>query len=486
VAAAAKENAPVVNSAGMTLVPIAPGSFEMGVDSTPLPLKITKGVSGASWDRTGQEGDYDEVPVHRVAISQPFLIAQTEVTVEQYRQFRPDYQGNKYWSPYAAGISWEEAMAYCTWLSKKEGKSYRLPTEAEWEYVCRAGTRTMFPSGAEPDAEGVANSWGVKNMQASVPEWCLDWHGRYPAAAQTDPVGPAGGFAKVVRGGGMDHRAAPKNDGGKFFPAEQPYYRRSANRASAAPDFSSPEGHIGFRVVQADMPATKPTPADRYFFQTAIKQQSPDLTHGPDPTKPYYHTRPMFPNLGELKMHTVGWKIGFMPGLGQAWHNTAVQICENGDLVAAYYNVPQWENEVDQSIVTMRLRRGADEWDMPEPWPDFADRRAAVPIHDLAGQRRDLERRDHAGVRGQGGRIHAAAGQQHRARCERDDLRARGRRRQHHRSLCDEQRRQDLARYGRPFRRAAHHLRAGQGRIHHRLRRQEQQPRGHDAALGLA
>jgi formylglycine-generating enzyme required for sulfatase activity len=376
-----KEPTQNVNALGMTFVPIEPGSFEMGVDSVPLPLTITKGLSGASWDRTGQEGDYDEVPVHKVTISRPMLMSQTEVTAEQYRQFRPDYQENKYWSPYAAGISWQDAVAFCEWLSKKEGKPYRLPTEAEWEYACRAGTRTMFSAGAQPEAIGVANPWGLKNMHASVPEWCLDWHGRYLSGAQTDPVGPVAGIAKVVRGGGMDHRASPGKDGGRKFPAEMPYYCRSANRASAAPDFSSPQGHIGFRVVQAAVPATKPAPADHLFFQTAIKQEKPDLAKGPDLTKPYYRTQPMFPHLGESnRMHTVGWKIGFAPGLGQVWHNTAVQMCENGDLVAAYYNTPEWENEVDQSIVTLRLRRGSDEWDMPEPWPDFVDAADTAPI----------------------------------------------------------------------------------------------------------
>ncbi|HWA26369.1 MAG TPA: SUMF1/EgtB/PvdO family nonheme iron enzyme [Lacunisphaera sp.] len=373
-------SAPGTNSLGMALVKIEPGSFDMGVDSTPLPLELTKGVSGASWDRTDRQGDYDEVPVHRVTITRPFLIGETEVTVQQYRQFRPDYQENKFWSPAVAGISWQDAEAFCEWLSRKEGKPYRLPTEAEWEYVCRAGSRTLFSAGAEPAPIGVANAWGVKNMQASVPEWCLDWHGRYPAAAQTDPVGPASGYAKVVRGGGHDHRASPRRDGGRKFPAEQPYYRRSANRASAAPDFHSPEGHIGFRVVQATLLTTRPTAADEYFFQTAIKQHRPDLTRGPDMAKPFYRQRPMFPNLGEHRMHTVGWKIGFMTGLGQVWHNTAVQVLDNGDLVAAYYNVPQWENEVDQSIATLRLRHGADEWDMPEPWPDFVDAADTAPL----------------------------------------------------------------------------------------------------------
>ncbi len=190
-----------VNSIGMRLVRIEPGSVDMGVDSVPLPPELTRGLRGVSWDRPDGNGDYDESPVHRVTITQPLIIGATEVTVEQFRQFRPDYKENKYWAPYAAGISWEDAAAFCEWLSKKEGKPYRLPTEAEWEFVCRAGTRTRFSSGANPPDAEVANGWGVKNMHAAVPEWCLDWWGKYSSAEQSDPVGPATGIAKVVRGG---------------------------------------------------------------------------------------------------------------------------------------------------------------------------------------------------------------------------------------------------------------------------------------------
>src|SRR5689334_17926716 len=181
----AEKQRETVNSLGMTLVRIEPGSFEMGVDSVPLPPELTQGVSGASWDRPDGNGDYDEVPVHRVTITQPLLIGQTEVTIEQFRQFRPGYQSNEHWSPYAAGVSWNDATAFCEWLSKTEGKPYRLPTEAEWEFVARAGTRTPFASGNEkPDDTGIANAWGVKNMQAAVPEWCADWWGRYASGPQ--------------------------------------------------------------------------------------------------------------------------------------------------------------------------------------------------------------------------------------------------------------------------------------------------------------
>ncbi|MHC4620164.1 MAG: formylglycine-generating enzyme family protein, partial [Planctomycetota bacterium] len=106
--------------------------------------------------------------------------------------------------PYAAGVSWYEAVAFCEWLSKKEGRPYRLPTEAEWEYACRAGSTSLYSSGDRPPRAGRANAWGLKNMHTSVREWCLDWHGEYPAAEQVDPVGPEYGMARVVRGGLLD------------------------------------------------------------------------------------------------------------------------------------------------------------------------------------------------------------------------------------------------------------------------------------------
>jgi formylglycine-generating enzyme required for sulfatase activity len=370
-----------VNSIGMTLVRVEPGQFEMGVDSVPLPAAMLKGVAGTSWDRPDGNGDYDEVPVHRVTITRAMLVGQTEVTVEQYRQFRPAYRGDPYWAPYASGVSWNDATAFCDWLSKKEGRPYRLPTEAEWEFACRAGTRTPFAAGNDkPDEEGVANVWGLKNMQAAVPEWCLDWWGRYPSAAQTDPVGPAWGIAKVVRGGALDYRPAKKATGGPRLPAESPYYRRSANRASAPADFASAGGHIGFRVVQAAMPATAPLAVDPPFCATAVKQHVPDLKAGPDPSKPYYRARPLFPDLGDRNMREVGWKIGLPAGLGQAYHNSAIQMCPNGDLIAAYYNTLRYEDDIDQSILTMRLRYGSDEWDMPNPFPDLADAADCGPI----------------------------------------------------------------------------------------------------------
>jgi formylglycine-generating enzyme required for sulfatase activity len=367
------------NSIGIVMLRIEPGSFEMGVDSVRLDAWLIQGISGSSYDRQSAKGDYDEVPVHKVAITKPFWIGATEVTADEFRQFRPEYKGDPHYAPYANGVSWDDAVAFCQWLSKKEGKPYRLPTEAEWEYAARAGTRTPFASGGKPPIPGVPNSWGVKNMHTGVAEWVWDWHGTYRAGAQQDPVGPAHGFARVVRGGGLDDRGAKTGDG-KHLPAEQPYYTRSANRASMAPGFASAQGNIGFRVVQAEMPPTPPSPYEAPFFQTAVKQKAVEITRGPDPAKPYYHTRRMFPKLGDRDMREVGWRIGLTPALGDAYHNSAVAALENGDLIAAYYNTDKYEDDPNQTVLVMRLRYGAEDWDMPEPWPDFADAADAAPV----------------------------------------------------------------------------------------------------------
>jgi len=139
------------NSLGMRMKPIASGSFVMG-ESLPTPLEVFEVAEYL------QRGDWDEHPVHRVTLTRGFFIADEEVTAEQFRKFRPDYVGNLDTAPYASGISWHEAVAFCTWLSQKEGRTYRLPTEAEWEYAARAGTTTHFHSGDSPPAAGVTNS----------------------------------------------------------------------------------------------------------------------------------------------------------------------------------------------------------------------------------------------------------------------------------------------------------------------------------------
>jgi hypothetical protein len=348
------------DSLDLKLVRLDPGAFLMGADPAPIPDDLLN-APGRIMSKRPAQGDYDEAPAHKVTITYSFRIGATEVTIAQFRKFRPGYQGNPAFAPYAAGVSWHDAVAYCQWLGRQDGKSYRLPTEAEWEYACRRAPA------------------GLQNMQSGVAEWCLDWHGLYPATPQTDAVGRAHGIAKVVRGGGLDFRESKEN-GDKIYPALLPYFARPANRAAMAPAFASPSGNIGFRVVEAPMPKTEPLPYEPPFFQTAVIQAAPELTRGPAANKPYYQERRLFPDLGGQPMATVGRKIGLAPGLGIAYHNSAVQVCPNGDLVAAYYDSPRNEDDPDQTILSMRLRYGSEEWDMPEPWPNFPDAAEAAPV----------------------------------------------------------------------------------------------------------
>jgi hypothetical protein len=98
-----------------------------------------------------------------------------------------------------------------------------MPTEAEWEYACRAGTTTSFSSGENPPEHESANVWGVKNMHTGVREWCRDWYGEYPIPPQKDPVGPEHGMARIVRGGGLE--------------GDDPRYASSAARCAVGPGF---------------------------------------------------------------------------------------------------------------------------------------------------------------------------------------------------------------------------------------------------------
>ena len=385
------------------LVKVKPGSFVMGADSETLPKEVVDGLGVMSTRRV--LGDFDEVPAHKVTISKGFGLGVTQVTAEQFRQFDPTYRvgegrfvkarsddpagkgggpeeaiGPNGGNPavaefpgYAAGVSWNQAMAYCAWLTKKTGKPYRLPTEAEWEYVARAGATGYVAR----KPEDVANAFGVKNMGVGRPEWVMDWYGPYPEGALVDPVGPEIGYTKVVRGGGLDYRHAKP---GQVVPAEAPYFSRAANRASMAPAFAAWDGNIGFRVVQAEMPTTKAWTAKRPFFETAVKQTADRIADGPDASKPWYHVHEMFPNLQGKSMPGVGWKLGLAPGLGINYHNSAIQELPNGDMLAAYYNTPDREDDPDQTVLVMRRRAGAEDWDMPEPWPYFVDASNAAPV----------------------------------------------------------------------------------------------------------
>jgi formylglycine-generating enzyme required for sulfatase activity len=126
-------------------------------------------------------------------------------------------------------VSWNDVTAFCAWLSEKEGEPSHLPTEAQWEYACRAGTTTAWYSGDDegalkdhawfilnagwkthPVGQKSPNAWGLYDMHANVSEWCQDWFGdRYHATSpMDDPTGASGGPIRVDRGGGWRRDAS--------------------------------------------------------------------------------------------------------------------------------------------------------------------------------------------------------------------------------------------------------------------------------------
>lgn len=236
----------IENSVGMRLVKIMPGEFLMGSPET-------------------EPSRFECERQHKVRITKAFWISVEEVSVEQYstvlnREIKDALDGNL---P-VRHISWHDAESFCRKLSEFEpeklaGRNYRLPTEAEWEYACRAGTKTAYfwgddPSAADEYAWNMKNSgeslkraggrkpnpWGLHDMNGSLWEWCSDWYAELPSQEQTDPQGTSSGEQRVVRGGAYDSPLG---------------YIRSASRAPAPPSFlSQGEGqNIGFRVVMQEL-----------------------------------------------------------------------------------------------------------------------------------------------------------------------------------------------------------------------------------------
>ena len=245
-----------VKSAGIKMVRIPAGSFMMG--SPP-----------------SEEDRFEDETRHRVTLTRDFWLAATEVTQGQWElvtgQTPSSFKGRD--RP-VENVSWNDAVAFCNRLSIYEGlvpayrigdddvvwdkaaTGYRLPTEAEWEYACRAGAETPFhfgatlnielanfdgyypfgPRRADPGRQETrpvgfmpANAWGLHEVHGNVWEWCWDWLGEYPGSV-TDPSGPTTGLKRVRRGGSWNAFS---------------HYCRSANRFYDAPDIRY--GSLGLR-----------------------------------------------------------------------------------------------------------------------------------------------------------------------------------------------------------------------------------------------
>ena len=284
----------------------------------------------------GEEENYDEAPMHKVYISKPFRMGVTEVTNAQYEMFRPEHKAlrgkngfSKEDDEAVVCVSYEDAIAFCEWLTEKEGKIYRLPTEAEWEYACKAGRYWNFymddklpvafqknqviTSIPQPVSLKVGqtppNEWGLYDMCGNVEEWCLDWYGPYVTGDQVDPVGYQDGIARVTRGGSHN------------TPTE---YLRSANRMAMLPD----DKHVmtGFRVVQADYSLAPPLirPQDDYKVDQTKWNWQAGRTNSPVFTAPQVYVHQPEP----------GSKVPFF----KHNHQPALTWCDNGDLLAIWFS----------------------------------------------------------------------------------------------------------------------------------------------------
>jgi formylglycine-generating enzyme required for sulfatase activity len=234
----------IINSIGMRLVKIEPGEFLMG--STEQEGQLI----GREAKRLGQiQWTYDRVPFEsprqKVVLTRTYYIGAYEVTRQQYNQIMGKPAPDKADAQLPIqSITWTEADRFCKILTAKseeakEARIYRLPSEAEWEYACRAGSTERYPFGADVERLGdyawvntnsekklhavggkLPNQFGCYDMLGNVQEWCEDWYKQntYKSPSRIDPKGPSEGHGRVVRGGAAGHswlicRSAARNYG---------------------------------------------------------------------------------------------------------------------------------------------------------------------------------------------------------------------------------------------------------------------------------
>jgi len=340
-----KEHIPMVN--------IPAGSFYMG--------------------GTGIGENFDESPVHKVVISHPFRIGKTEITNAQYEEFCPEHKAlrgknglSKADDEAVIFVSYNEAMAFCKWLSKKEGKTYRLPTEAEWEYACRAGSCYPFSMGDGLPAaflkdqrivrdyqpvslkvgQTPVNAFGIYDMHGNVEEWCNDWYGPYPSEVQTDPVGQSRGEFRVTRGGS---HSTPE------------IFLRSSNRMAMIPE--DKHALTGFRIVQAEYPANKPLTTIETALNSEQVSQAKAIWKKQD-KEPLFMAPIPFVVKPDCSSKTPFYQHN---------HQPAITWCDNGDLLAIWFSA-EHENGREVTVLASRLRAGAKEWDQASPFFKVPDR----------------------------------------------------------------------------------------------------------------
>jgi len=242
------EYEPIVNALGMKFIWISTTEFLMG-------------------SQPGEPGRDPEEVLHRVTLTKGFFIQTTELTQGQWQAVmgeNPSKFLNGGLDCPVENVSWNAVQAFISRLNQQEGADiYRLPTEAEWEHACRAGTRSPFSCGAclsvdfanyqgnyplagcakgifrrkpIPVASLSPNAWGIFDMHGNVAEWCQDRYGTYLPNTLTDPTGPPEGAYQVIRGGAW-------RNGARLC--------RSAARTKGPPNVKS--DMLGFRLVRNEL-----------------------------------------------------------------------------------------------------------------------------------------------------------------------------------------------------------------------------------------
>lgn len=208
----------VTNSLGMEFVYIEPGTFMMRRSSR----------------EPGRRGD---VTRHQVTLTRGFYMQTTEVTQGQWQAImgnNPSHFSNCGKDCPVENVSWDDVQEFIKALNRKEGKSYRLPTDADWEYAARAGSKGRFCFGdsdsqlgeyawysensgdkTHPVGQKRSNEWGLYDMHGNVWEWCQDGEGDYPGGSVTNPTGPSSGAGRVFRGSSWDGGAGYCSFGGR-------------------------------------------------------------------------------------------------------------------------------------------------------------------------------------------------------------------------------------------------------------------------------
>lgn len=220
-------------SVKLEMVLIQPGTFKMG-------------------SKKNDKDHREDETLHEVTLTKPFYLGKYEVTQEQWEAVMGDNPSFAKGAKLPAnGISWDQCGEFVKKLNAKTNHVFRLPTEAEWEYACRAGTTTAYSFGDEitpkdfnydeskigkPVVIGSykPNAFGLYDMHGNVWEWCEDWHGYYPARPVTDPKGPATGEYRIIRSGSF------------YFSGTM---ARSATRYGYSP--TDKYSFIGFRLAKS-------------------------------------------------------------------------------------------------------------------------------------------------------------------------------------------------------------------------------------------